>query len=321
MINCFYVYIYLDPRKPGKYCYKDISFLYEPIYVGKGRNRRYLDHLKKSKYFNPYFKNKLIKISKVVGLNNLKKCILIFKSNLLQKEALNIERYLIKEIGRLDLKTGTLTNLTDGGDGCVNVSKETREKISISLVGRFVGNKHPLFGKSPSKETREKMSKAAIGKHCGEKNPSFGKVTSKETREKQSRVKIGKYCGDKNPFFGKYHSKESREKMSKNLSGEKHHLFGKKHSEETKRKMSDVKKGSKNPMFGKHLSESCKLKLSNALSGEKSSSAKLKEKEVIKIKELLMQNIFSKEDIVKRFKTTRQNIRRIEIGKTWKNVK
>ena len=36
-----YVYAYLDPRKPGKYSYKglNVSFLYEPFYIGKGKNR------------------------------------------------------------------------------------------------------------------------------------------------------------------------------------------------------------------------------------------------------------------------------------------
>jgi len=45
--NRFYVYVYLDPRKPGNYTYGDYHFDYEPFYVGKGCDDRLNDHLKK----------------------------------------------------------------------------------------------------------------------------------------------------------------------------------------------------------------------------------------------------------------------------------
>lgn len=35
--NNFCVYIYFDPRKPGYYGFGEISFDFEPIYVGKGK--------------------------------------------------------------------------------------------------------------------------------------------------------------------------------------------------------------------------------------------------------------------------------------------
>ena len=40
--NEFYVYCYMDPRKPGKYTYDglDICFLYEPFYIGSGKNNK-----------------------------------------------------------------------------------------------------------------------------------------------------------------------------------------------------------------------------------------------------------------------------------------
>ena len=43
--NIFYVYVYLDPRKPGNYVYGEYSFDYEPFYVGKGSNGRCTIHL------------------------------------------------------------------------------------------------------------------------------------------------------------------------------------------------------------------------------------------------------------------------------------
>lgn len=46
--NKFYVYVYLDPRKPGKYKYGEYEFDYEPFYVGKGTGRRIRNHFKPS---------------------------------------------------------------------------------------------------------------------------------------------------------------------------------------------------------------------------------------------------------------------------------
>ena len=38
-MSIFYVYAYLDPRKPGVFQYKDFRFDYEPFYIGKGCQR------------------------------------------------------------------------------------------------------------------------------------------------------------------------------------------------------------------------------------------------------------------------------------------
>ena len=61
----YYLYFYLDPRKPGKYSYRNISFLYEPFYIGKGKGGRCLSHLKEATNSN---KNsfKLNKIRKII---------------------------------------------------------------------------------------------------------------------------------------------------------------------------------------------------------------------------------------------------------------
>jgi len=108
-MNQFYIYIYLDPRKLGKYCYSDICFLFEPFYVGKGKNERWKDNRGRSKIF----KNKINKI-KESGLEPI-----VFKlyENLNENNSFILECQLIKLIGRKQLNNGTLINLTNGGEG------------------------------------------------------------------------------------------------------------------------------------------------------------------------------------------------------------
>jgi hypothetical protein len=256
MKNRFYTYIYLDPRKSGYYCYEDVCFLYEPLYVGKGQGKRYLDHLKRSKV-NAHFKNKLQKFLKEGFTNfDIEKHILIFRDNLLEQEALNLEKNLITKIGRFDLKKGPLTNLTDGGDGLIDPSEETKKKIANTLKGR-----------KASEKTKQKISSALKGKMAGEKNPMFGK---------QSRL-------------GKHHSFETVQKISlsnkgRKLSEETKQKIGlASHnrivSEETKRKLSLLNKGKNNPMFGKgsmlgkHHTEETRQKLSKSHKGKTFSDA------------------------------------------------
>jgi len=63
----FYVYALLDPRKPGKYEYGDICFLYEPFYIGKGTGRRIRNHYYTRNLIPNTPKNR--KIKKIFSLN------------------------------------------------------------------------------------------------------------------------------------------------------------------------------------------------------------------------------------------------------------
>ncbi|KKK52572.1 hypothetical protein LCGC14_3103540 [marine sediment metagenome] len=146
-----------------------------PFYIGKGKGQRY-------KISNHLYKNNtntfLIRKIKKVSADNIK--VHFLHENLTEDEAVYWERYWIKYIGRRDLKEGTLCNLTDGGEGSTGriCSKETKQKISASLVGE----KSPMYGTHISVEHRRKLCE--INK--GENHPMYGRVHSKEARRKMS---------------------------------------------------------------------------------------------------------------------------------------
>lgn len=110
-----YVYIYLDPRLNPPL----------PIYVGKGKENRSEFH--KTKANNPILKRKISKINEL----GLEPIVEIYQDNLTDQEALNLEIELISKFGRIDLKTGTLCNLTEGGEGSSGriASEETKKTL------------------------------------------------------------------------------------------------------------------------------------------------------------------------------------------------
>lgn len=162
-----YIYVYLDPRKPGKYKYNSYCFNYEPFYIGKGSNKRMYDHLKGNKH-NKHLERKIRKIQKEC---NYDPYINLYKDMLNEETSFILERDMIKSIGRMNLKTGPLCNLTDGGEGLkgyiptieckrrnseshigILQSDETRKKKSISLSGKKFSESHKKeIGKSHSK--------------------------------------------------------------------------------------------------------------------------------------------------------------------------
>lgn len=182
--NRFYVYALLDPRKPGKYEYKDICFLYEPFYIGKGTKYRIRAHYYKRNLIPNTPKNQKIKKLFSLSLKPIEQKVYKKLSN---KQSLTIEENLIKEIGRKDIKEGILTNTTDGGEGWKNVSLETRKKLSISHTGL-----------KRNKETRKRMSEARKGMKFSKnhkKNLSIARrkrITTDKTKQKISKALKGK---------------------------------------------------------------------------------------------------------------------------------
>jgi len=177
----YYVYIILDTRKPGEYKYEDLSFEYEPFYVGRGKGNRIKTTLTEG---NNYKLKKINKIKEEKGE------VLVIKlyDNLSFDKSQQLEIDTISKIGRYDLNEGKLLNFTDGGEGRKNIiiSDETRKKMRKARMGVDPWNK----GKSPSDETRKKISKSL----SGENNFNYGKHFSEEHKKKLSESNKEPQC-------------------------------------------------------------------------------------------------------------------------------
>lgn len=158
----YYIYVYLDPRKPGSFIYGKHHFTHEPFYVGKGSNKRLTAHLQPNNLKEKSPKN--WKIKKML-VNNIKPIIIKIIDNIIMESvAFDLEIKTISEIGRKDKNKGPLLNLNDGGLGATK-SEETKEKISKTKKRLYATNQivHPMLGKTHTEESKIKMRNSHVG--------------------------------------------------------------------------------------------------------------------------------------------------------------
>lgn len=173
----------------------------------------------------------------------------------------NKEIEFIRLYGRRDLKTGTLVNLTDGGQGRLASSFSEEE---IEKRKRYRGEIHHSYGKKLSEE-----HKKAIGlKSKGIKRPEVGLKLMGRKRDPEKVLR-----GEKAPFFGKTHTQEVRKIISENtrtwIKNNGHPMLGNK-NESLRIYNINTKKEDKY-WFGRKLSESHKKNLRIANIGKKRS--------------------------------------------------
>lgn len=178
---CVYRHIRLDKSEPF---YIGIGKSISRAYSKKNRNLHWENIVKKTKY-------------------NVE----IIFDDLSWEEACAKEKEFIKFYGRSDLNIGTLCNLTDGGDGTINIKVSDERKKQMSSNSK--GNLNAFYGKNHSEETKKSLSKKAIGRKInteikekisnslkGEKNYWYGKKLSDEHKLKLSNKAIGRICDE-----------------------------------------------------------------------------------------------------------------------------
>jgi len=135
----------------------------EPFYIGISNNLK-----------RPYSKRGRNNIwNKIINKTDYEVEILF--DDLTWEEAQEKEKEFIKLYGRIDIKTGVLANLTDGGEGTqgILITEETRNRMSLSQTGNKRSEESILKqilktkGKKLNyKQTEEHKSKIGL-KHKG----------------------------------------------------------------------------------------------------------------------------------------------------------
>jgi len=173
----YYTYAYL--REDGT-----------PYYIGRGKDGR------------AYAAHKISKPSR--------ERILFLKQELTYSESIDHEKYMIFVLGRKDLGTGILRNLTDGGEGVENLAPETRKRISEKRMGQVNrSGPHTL-------ESRKKMSQSHTGKKLTEEHKeNIAKaMTGRELSESTKQKLREKRALQVPPTLGKKHSEETKQRMA-----------------------------------------------------------------------------------------------------------
>jgi hypothetical protein len=173
----------------------------EIFYVGIGKNESRA-YVKYEGSRGPAWRNYISKYEYVIEITH---------KDISWEEACSIEKYLISFYGRKDLGLGKLVNMTNGGEGITNVSRDSKNKMSNAKKGVRLSESHRrniglaskkrwddeefrrkaielMKGRHHSEETRKKLSELKKGKPTWSK----GKTHSDEHKRKNSESKIGK---------------------------------------------------------------------------------------------------------------------------------
>ncbi len=135
------------------------EIFYIGISKGKKYNRAYLK-IRRNLYWTNIINKTQYKVE-------------IIKDNISWEEACIIEKELIAKYGRKDNNTGILANMTDGGEGKINVvyTEEQKEKLknqfkNLERTDNWKNNiKLAKTGTKHSEETKKKISQSNKGKH------------------------------------------------------------------------------------------------------------------------------------------------------------
>ena len=187
------MYVYIWKRKTG-----------EPFYVGMTKTTRRTNPL------NVGGRNWLCKnILHEIGAKNV-----VIELHIVDtvEEAQKLEQELILKYGRIQLQTGTLTNLRPGGDGSHGMSLEGKASVSAHMRLNNPMNNPETRAKATARMHDPDVQIKLRGNNNASKRPEvreklLAKWQDPEYRERQRAAKVGK------PI----HSDEAKEKRRQKL--------------------------------------------------------------------------------------------------------
>ena len=184
----------LTAEKLNWYVYRHIRLdKNEPFYIGIGSKKNY------ARAYEIYA-NKRNNIWSII-YNKTSIEVEILADNLSKEQASAKEQEFINLYGRINLKTGCLSNMTDGGDGIWNCkhSDETKDKIRKTKIGSL----NPMYGKKRSESTLKKFIASVVGRKSTDETKNKQSLSSvKSGQAKKTAV----YKYDTNELIGTYHS-------------------------------------------------------------------------------------------------------------------
>lgn len=177
----------------------------QAFYVGKGQGNRCLWHITEAKQKKHNYNPNNYKLNVIRGILNKNLEVVIQKIEApSEQHAIEMEMLLIAMYGRKDIKTGCLTNCTDGGDGASGYKHTEEYKLASSLAqkGKVFSEEHKAKMRKPKSEEGRKA--IALARQNSKYRPSV------ETKQKTSKALKGR----PSPMKGRKQSDEARLKMS-----------------------------------------------------------------------------------------------------------
>jgi hypothetical protein len=194
MENDFYTYAYLDPSESGYWTSSKITFLFRPLYIGKGKKQRYKHAIQALETSKPLLTNQRLynKLKKLYS-NGFDPLVIKLQDQLSNLEALELEDILIEDLGRLNYDTsGILLNICKGGEirdttGVPPINKGKKMKDLLSP------EQYKLYVEAVSKPRTELQNQKMV-KTRKENNTYY-------TAEKHKLAKRWKFISPSNQIF------------------------------------------------------------------------------------------------------------------------